>query len=106
MFWKLFKPASILSLIMAFIFTLLMLTGCGEMGINLTDTITLMEEVNDDNADADAAASCILDADTGTHKVDDEYKDTIELTLDRECISKVALGKLPDTDADTDADTD
>ena len=65
-------------------------SGCSEMGMDITDGIVIQETILEDNVDANDASSCILSYDTGLERVDEEFVDTIELQLVKDCIQDVA----------------
>ena len=70
-----------------------LLIGCGDLGLDLTDAIKVQEEVNADNPDANAAFECITETDTQYWSGD--TPDTIEVTLEIDCLAKIAESKLP-----------
>lgn len=50
--------------------------------------------MNRENPDADNAAKCIVGFDSSTTKVDDEYVDTIEVKVSKDCIRQIIEDKL------------
>ena len=63
--------------------------GCGEVGMNLTATLKVADDVVSNNRDVDSASACVYEYDTSVHEVDGEYVDTIQIEVGRDCITEV-----------------
>ena len=75
---------------------LLILAGCGDVGVSGRELLTIQTQIFDDNPDADKAASCIFDFGRKEGTYNGTQKDVIVLEVDRDCLKDIIESKKPE----------
>lgn len=76
----------------------IVMVGCAEMNMDLTTAIKVQEAIISDNADANEATKCIVDFDKKLGTFNGEFRDTIVVEVDQDCIQEIAKEKLDDSE--------